>query len=60
MKGENHIAPMDFAEYPRKSDISENSKGYYGQFLRKAIVMLVKVDETHNIKKSRQWLLVES
>ena len=25
---------MDFAEYLRKSDVSENSKVYYGQFLR--------------------------
>ena len=26
---------MDFAEYVRKSDVSENSKIYYSQFLRK-------------------------
>ena len=25
---------MDFAKYLRKSDVSENSKVYYGQFLR--------------------------
>ena len=35
MKSEKHIAPMDFAEYLRKSDGSENSeKVYYGRFLR--------------------------
>ena len=35
VKGEKHIAPMDFAEYLRKSDVSENSeKVYYGRFLR--------------------------
>ena len=28
-KGEKHIAPLDFAEYLRKSDVSENSKFYY-------------------------------
>ena len=27
-----HIAPMDFAEYLRKSDDSENSKVRYGLF----------------------------
>ena len=34
VKGGKHIAPMDFAEYLRKSDVSENSKVYYGRFLR--------------------------
>ena len=34
MKGEKHIAQMDFAKYLRKSDVSENSKVYYGRFLR--------------------------
>ena len=29
-KGEKHIAPMDFEENLRKSDVSENSKVYYG------------------------------
>ena len=29
MKGEKQIAPMDFAEYLRKSDFSENSKICY-------------------------------
>ena len=33
-KGEKHIAQMDFAEYFRKSDVSENSKVYYDRFLR--------------------------
>ena len=31
IKTKKHIAPMDFAEYLRKSDFSENSKIYYGQ-----------------------------
>ena len=26
IKGRKHIAPMDFAEYLRKSDVSENSR----------------------------------
>ena len=37
IKGEKHIAPMDFAEYLRKSDISENRKFYYGRFLRNGL-----------------------
>ena len=36
-KGEKHIAPMDFAEYLRKSGISEDRKVYYGQFLRNGL-----------------------
>ena len=43
------VTPMDFAEHLRKSDVTENSKVYYGRFLRnvfmKGIVILVKVDE---------------
>ena len=46
---------MDFAKYLSKSDASENSKVYYGQFLqkdfRKGIVILVKVDEMYKILK---------
>ena len=37
IKGGEHIAPMDFAEYLRKSDVSENSKVYYGRFLRNGL-----------------------
>ena len=37
MKGGKYIASMDFAEYLRKSDVSENSKVYYGRFLRKGL-----------------------
>ena len=37
IKGEKHIAQMDFAKYLRKSDVSENSKVYYGQFLRNGL-----------------------
>ena len=33
IKGEKHIAEMDFAEYLRKSDFSEKSKVYDGRFL---------------------------
>ena len=33
---------MDFAKYLRKSDVSENSKVYYGQFLR------TELDELRN------------
>ena len=31
IKGGKHIASMDFAEYLRKSHVSENSKVYYGR-----------------------------
>ena len=34
IKGEKHIAQIDFAEYLRKSDLSEDRKVYYGQFLQ--------------------------
>ena len=37
MKGEKHIVLMDFAEYLWKSDVSENSKVYYGRFLRNGL-----------------------
>ena len=55
---------MDFAEYLRKSDDSENGKVYYGQFYEmgfmKGIFVLVKVDEMYNILKSASHsLLVE-
>ena len=33
-RGEKHIAPIDFAEYLRKSDVSDNSKVYYDRFLQ--------------------------
>ena len=49
---------MDFAEYLRKSEGSENSEVYYGRFLRnglhESIVRLAKVDEMYKILKS--WL----
>ena len=31
---EKHIAPIDFAEYLRKPDVSDNRKVYYDQFLQ--------------------------
>ena len=34
IKGGKHIAPGEFAEYLRKSDVLENNKIYYGRFLR--------------------------
>ena len=48
---------MDFAEYSRKSEVSENSKVYYGLFL-KGIVILVNVDEMYNILKSASLCLL--
>ena len=40
---------MDFAEYLRKSNVSDNSKVYYGRFYEmdfiKGTVIFVKVDE---------------
>ena len=37
IKGEKHIVQVDFAEYLRKSDVSENSKVCYGRFLRNGL-----------------------
>ena len=37
IKGGKHIVSMDFAEYLRKPDVSENSKVYYDRFLRNGI-----------------------
>ena len=55
---------MDFAEHLRKSDVSENSKVYYGRFLRNGLhegiailVQLLKVDEMYNILKSASLCL---
>ena len=61
MKGEKCITPMNF------SDVSENSKVYYGRFLRNEhhegiamLVQLLKVDEMYNVLKSPgHCLLVE-
>ena len=58
-KGGKHIA-----EYHRKSDVSENSKVYYGRILQMdfmgGIVILVKVGEMYSIMKSAShYLLVE-
>ena len=36
-KMKKHIPPIDFAEYLRKSDISENSEVYYGRYLRNGL-----------------------
>ena len=48
MKEKKDIAPMDFAEHLRKSDVQETAK-----FIEmKGIVILVKVDERYNILKS--------
>ena len=37
ISNKKHIAQMDFAEYLRKSEGSENSKVYYGRFLRNGL-----------------------
>ena len=62
-KGRNPIAPMDFAEYLRKSDVSDNSKVYYDRFLPNGLhesIVIVKADEMYNIWKSASHcLLVE-
>ena len=59
MKGEKYITPMKF------SDVSENSKVYYGRFLRNEhyegiamLVQLLKVDEIYNILKSPGYYLL--
>ena len=48
IKGEKHNAPMDFAEYLRRSDVSENSKVYDDRFLRNGLH-----DRSCYISKSR-------
>ena len=61
-----HIAPMDFAEYLRKSDVSENSKVCYGLFyqneLQESLVVIsVKVDEMYNMMTGQEmrwkWIM---
>ena len=37
IKGRKHIATMDFTEYLRKLDVSENIKVYYDRFLRSGL-----------------------
>ena len=37
IKGEKHITQIDFAEYLRKLDVSENTKVYCGPFLRNGL-----------------------
>ena len=56
---------MNFAEDFKKSDASENSKVYYGRFLRNGLyegiailVQLLKVDEMHNILISASHCLL--
>ena len=36
-EAKNVITPMNFAEHLRKSDVSENSKVYYGRFLQNGL-----------------------
>ena len=54
---------MDFVEYLRKSDVSDNSKVYYDRFLPNGLhesIVIVKADEMYNIWKSASHcLLVE-
>ena len=52
-------------EFCRTSDVSENSKVYYGRFLRNGLyegiailVQLLKVDEMYNILKSASHCLL--
>ena len=48
--GKTHCS-NNFAEYLRKSDVSENSNFYYGRFLRNGLhesfAIFVKVDEMY-------------
>ena len=39
MKGEKYIDPTNSAEHLRKSDVSENSKVYYGRFFRNGLTV---------------------
>ena len=54
IKSEKYITQIDFAEYLRKSDISERSKVYYGRFLQNGLHGL---DEMYSILKSANHCL---
>ena len=64
IKGEKHIAAMDFAEFLRKSNVPQKSNfimaDYYAVDFTEFIVIFVKVDEMYSILKSllaiRYWL----
>ena len=59
IKGEKRINPMDFVEYLKKSDVSENSKVYYNSMKWTSWkVLVVKVDGMHNILKSASHCLL--
>ena len=50
---------MDFVEYLKKSDVSENSKVYYNSMKWTSWkVLVVKVDGMHNILKSASHCLL--
>ena len=64
IKGGKHIALMNFAEYLKKSNVSENRKvimaNFYKMDLMKGIAILVKVDDMYNTLKSvNHCLLLE-
>ena len=57
MKEENDMAPMDFAEYLRKSGASENSEVYLNE--RYCYISKSRQDVQYLEKFASHWLLVE-
>ena len=62
MKGEKHVAQMDFAEYLGKSDVTQNKfiiVDFYEMDFMKSVVILVKVNEMckmlKNLLTNRFW-----
>ena len=49
IKGEKHIASLDFAEHLKKSDVLETSKVYYSRYLRNGLYERY----CYNISKTR-------
>ena len=56
-KEENDLAPMDFAEYLRKSGASGNSKVYLNE--RYCYIPTSRQDVQYLEKSASHWLLVE-
>ena len=62
---QKYITQMDFAEYIRKSDVSENTNVYYGRFLwnglheRNCYISKCRWDVQDLGKSASQSLLVE-
>ena len=65
IEGEKHITQTEFAEYLRKSDVSENTKVHYIRFLRNGLherncyISKSRLDVQNLVKSASQSLLEE-